>query len=101
MQGNYPDNWEEIANRIKDKYDWKCERCKRKHNPKKGYCLTVHHLDGNPTNCEDWNLACLCQRCHLSVQGRIKLEQLFMIEILDVSEWFKHHLEGYLKSLKK
>ncbi|GAH88897.1 unnamed protein product, partial [marine sediment metagenome] len=32
--------------------------------------LTVHHLDGNKANCEDWNLAALCQRCHLR-KGRI------------------------------
>lgn len=27
--------------------------------------LTVHHLDGDPTNCDRDNLIALCQRCHL------------------------------------
>lgn len=60
--------------------------------------LTVHHLDGNKANCEKWNLAALCQRCHLQIQGKVKMDQLFFAELLDVSEWFKPHLEGYLAS---
>lgn len=60
--------------------------------------LTVHHLDGNKANCEEWNLAALCQKCHLTVQGRVKMDQMFFAEVLDVSEWFKPHLAGYLAS---
>lgn len=97
---DYPSNWPEIAKRIKDKNNWRCERCKRKHNPEQGYCLTVHHLDGNKVNCEDWNLFCSCQRCHLEVQGRVKMDQMFWEQILPVADWFKSHLEGYLSSLK-
>ena len=33
----------------------------------KGHVLTVHHLDMNPSNCEWWNLAALCQQCHLKI----------------------------------
>lgn len=97
---DYPTNWPEIAQRIKDKAGWKCERCNHVHDAPAGYCLTVHHLDGDKANCEDWNLAALCQRCHLTIQGRIKMEQMFMEDILKVSDWFKPHLEGYLNSLK-
>jgi hypothetical protein len=60
--------------------------------------LTVHHLDGNPANCADWNLAALCQRCHLKIQGRVRMAQGFFAEILDVAEWFKPHLEGYRRA---
>ena len=63
-----------------------------------GYVLTVHHLDGNKANCADWNLAALCQRCHLKIQGRVKMEQLFMLEILPLSSWFQPHYEGFLLS---
>jgi hypothetical protein len=28
--------------------------------------LTVAHLDHTPENCDDSNLRCLCQRCHLA-----------------------------------
>lgn len=59
----------------------------------------MHHLDGNKANCADWNLAALCQRCHLRIQGRVKMDQGFMEAILPVSEWFRPHLAGYLNSL--
>lgn len=96
--GDYPEDWKAIAKRIKDAADWKCVRCKHENDFVSGHVLTVHHLDGDKSNCEDWNLAALCQRCHLSIQGRVKMDQLFFVEILDVSEWFKPHLEGYLNS---
>lgn len=60
--------------------------------------LTVHHLDGNKANCQLWNLAALCQKCHLTIQGKVKMDQMFFDELLDVSEWFKPHLKGYLES---
>ena len=97
---NYPDNWNQIATRIKNAAGWKCERCGHENEFVTGHVLTVHHLDGNKANCEDWNLAALCQRCHLKIQGRIKMHQLFMPDILPVSDWFKPHLDGYMKSLQ-
>src|SRR5262245_6663119 len=39
--------------------------------------LTVHHLTGDKADCRWWNLAALCQRCHLSVQGRVNMAQVF------------------------
>lgn len=55
--------------------------------------LTVHHLDGDPQNCEWWNLAALCQVCHLSIQGKVRMEQVWPFEH---SEWFKPYVAGYL-----
>jgi hypothetical protein len=98
--GNYPPDWPQIAQRIKDAAGWICERCKHPHDLPSGHVLTVHHLDGNKSNCADWNLAALCQRCHLRVQGRVKMDQLFFVEILDVAEWFKPHLAGFLVAKK-
>src|SRR5690606_377450 len=69
--GNYPPNWKEIADRVKDDARWRCVRSDRKHDPPIGYALTVHHFDGDKSNCERWNLMALCQRCHLSIQGRV------------------------------
>ncbi len=97
----YPPDWPAIAQRIKDKVGWKCERCQHPHDPASGYCLTVHHLDGNPGNCADWNLAALDQRCHLAIQGRVKMGQGFFEAILPVSDWFRPHLDGYLASQRK
>ncbi len=95
----YPTDWPAIARRIKDAGGWICERCKHPHDVASAHVLTVHHLDGNKANCADWNLAALCQRCHLTVQGRVQMHQGFMPEILPVSEWFRPHLAGYLASL--
>lgn len=97
----YPDDWNEIATRLKEKHGWKCERCGAPHDPAAGYCLTVHHLDGNPSNCEEWNLAVLDQRCHLTIQGRVKMAQGFFEHLLPVSDWFRPHLEGYLASIRQ
>ena len=98
---SYPDNWKEIARGLKDKWHWRCERCGRAHNPQNGYALTVHHLVGDPSLCEEWNLAVLCQRCHLKIQGRVKMEQQYFEGIIKISDWFKPHLEGYLLWVKK
>lgn len=54
--------------------------------------LTVHHLDGDKANCRWWNLAALCQVCHLSVQGRVEMRQLWMLQH---SEWFKPYAAGW------
>ena len=54
--------------------------------------LTVHHLDGNKWNLLWWNLAALCQRCHLQVQNKVKMEQVYPFEH---SEWFKPFAAGY------
>lgn len=97
-RSEYPADWDLISKGVKEKSHWRCERCGHANDVETGHVLTVHHLDGNKKNCSDWNLAALCQRCHLRIQGRVKMDQMFFMEILDVSEWFKPHLEGYLKS---
>lgn len=97
----YPENWNELAESLKEKAGFRCERCGHIHDPENGYALTVHHLDMDPSNCELWNLAVLDQRCHLTIQGRVKMDQLFFLDILPVSGWFKPHYEGYLRSLVK
>lgn len=95
---DYPPNWPEIARRIKEAAGWKCERCQHPHEVAAGYVLTVHHLDGDKANSADWNLAALCQRCHLRIQARIKMGQLFFEDLLPVSPWFRPHLDGYMAS---
>jgi hypothetical protein len=54
--------------------------------------LTVHHLNGIKSNCLWWNLAALCQVCHLSVQGRVDMEQMWLLEH---SDWFKPYAAGW------
>jgi len=94
-KGQYPDNWKEVATKLKDKWDWCCERCGHGHDKDSGHVLTVHHLDGDKSNCEEWNLACLCQRCHLKFQHK----SMFQFYMFTHSDWFKPHVEGFYKSL--
>lgn len=54
--------------------------------------LTVHHLDGDKLNCRWWNLAALCQRCHLSIQGRVKMRRPYF---LPHSDWFRPYAAGF------
>lgn len=89
---NYPDNWFLVAYLVKQSAGWCCILCGHPHDPKTGHTLTVHHLDMNPGNCAWWNLAALCQKCHLSVQARIFVDQPNMFGHED---WYKPFVAGY------
>lgn len=54
--------------------------------------LTVHHLNGVKHDLRWWNLAALCQRCHLVIQNKVQMEAVFPYEHTD---WFKVHAAGY------
>jgi hypothetical protein len=54
--------------------------------------LTVHHLDNDKANCRWWNLAALCQRCHLEIQGRVRMDRRWLHEH---SLWFRPYVAGY------
>lgn len=94
--GDYPANWKEIAWLVKCLAEWRCVRCGHLHDPEHGYTLTVHHLDLNPANCAWWNLAALCQRCHLQIQAKVVIERPYMFAH---SDWFKPYVAGYYASL--
>lgn len=87
----YPPDWPDIAQRVKDTAGWKCVRCGHAHDVESGYVLTVHHLDGDKANCEWWNLAALCQRCHLHIQAKVNMDQAYLFEH---SGWMKPFVEG-------
>jgi len=69
---DYPPEWRQIALRIKNKANWKCQICGTAPSNKQGKTLGVHHKDGDPINNNDSNLIALCQPCHLREQ--IKLQ---------------------------
>lgn len=94
--GDYPEDWSEISRHAKEEAGWCCERCHHPNDQKSGHVLTVHHLDINPANNDWWNLAVLCQRCHLHIQNKVRLDQPYMF---DHSGWFKPHVAGYYASL--
>jgi 5-methylcytosine-specific restriction endonuclease McrA len=95
FRNEYPVNWPEIAARVKAEAGGKCVRCGHLHQPEVGYCLTVHHLDGDKANGAWWNLLALCQRCHLRVQARVIVERQWLLEH---TEWFKPYAAGFYAS---
>jgi 5-methylcytosine-specific restriction endonuclease McrA len=54
--------------------------------------LTVHHLNGVKHDLRWWNLAALCQRCHLSVQTRVVVDVPYHFPH---SEWFQPYVAGF------
>ena len=54
--------------------------------------LTVHHLNGVKYDLRWWNLAALCQRCHLLIQGKVRMERPYLRAH---SEWFQPHAAGW------
>lgn len=88
----YPIEWPQIAQAVKDEAGWCCIRCGAPHSREGWRILTVHHLDGDKANCRWWNLAALCQRCHLAIQGKVKMEQTYLYPH---SEWFRPYVAAY------
>ena len=90
--GAYPPDWKQIATAVKADAGWRCVRCDHPHDVAAGYTLTVHHLVIDPSNCAWWNLAPLCQRCHLQIQAKVVMERVWMFEH---SAWFRPYVAGY------
>ena len=82
----YPEDWKTISTRVKIRAGFRCEHCGHPHDPEHGYTLTVHHLDGDPANCDPNNLVALCQRCHLAIQARYRVGQLWL-PIVEPPAW--------------
>ena len=73
----YPDNWDEVVEKIRQRSGNVCEGspdyplCRavnKQPHPVTGskVVLTVAHLDHMPENCAPGNLRHWCQRCHLN-----------------------------------
>ncbi|MFP3947120.1 MAG: hypothetical protein ACLFWG_00185 [Longimicrobiales bacterium] len=114
--GSYPEDWPEVARRVKEEAGWRCVRCGHPDDPgecevrgaARGYLpcdaacthesdrrrrvLTVHHLDGDKANCRWWNLPALCQVCHLQVQAKVRMGQTYAHPH---SRWFLPYVAGY------
>lgn len=92
FKGAYGSEWKAIARSVKAEAGERCVRCQHPHDPAGGYCLTVHHSDGDKSNNAWWNLLALCQRCHLSIQARVIPERPYLFEH---STWFKPYVAGF------
>lgn len=91
--GNFPDDvLRAIGEPTRIKKLKPCDKQCRHPEDGKLRQLTVHHLDGDKSNCRWWNLLALCQKCHLEIQARVVPERPFLWEH---SEWFKPYAAGF------
>lgn len=90
---DYPPEWPAKAREVKEANDWECERCGHPHDPDAGRTLTVHHLDGDKHNLNDWNLAALCQKCHLQIQNKVDWYTDTLTGVH--TEWLAEHVRAY------
>jgi len=91
-KGAYPPEWKAIADRVKAEARNRCIRCHHGNSREGWRILTVHHLDGDKSNCRWWNLLALCQRCHLTIQAKVDPHTPYMLEH---AEWFKPYVAGF------
>lgn len=62
---DYPKNWQEISNRIRALYNWKCDNCGVDLSaPENKKLLDVHHRNGVRSDNSNANLKPLCKLCH-------------------------------------
>lgn len=54
--------------------------------------LTVHHLNGRKHDLRWFNLAALCQRCHLHIQKKVVIERVYPFEH---TPWFQPYAAGW------
>jgi 5-methylcytosine-specific restriction endonuclease McrA len=124
-RGEYPPDWQAIKDRVRAEAGGRCIRCGHPQgdriispnarnvaseyrvlsvmctahctHPRDGKprILTVHHLDGNKSNCKWWNLLALCQVCHLTIQGRVIPERAWLFHH---SPWFVPFVCGFYAS---
>lgn len=146
-RGQYPADWQRIAQAVKDAASWRCVRCGHAHEkpgapvecddacdlarhpewgrvdfpepdrpPRLGgrlgwdervmrgdrwwvregrrqRVLTVAHLDDDKANARWWNLAALCQVCHLVTQSRIEMDRPWVMTAH--SAWFRPYVAGF------
>lgn len=71
----YPDEWPEIARRVKERSHWTCDGCGVSlAEPRTRKWLHVHHRDGNKANSSPSNLQALCLDCHQKEFGHERLK---------------------------
>jgi hypothetical protein len=77
----YPQNWKDIARRIKDEAGWRCQKCDlicrlpgEEFDTHKR-TLTVAHINHVEIDCRDENLVALCPSCHLEYDRQRKFMQ--------------------------
>lgn len=94
ITGEYiaPKDRKELHNRVRAEADGKCIRCGHPDDAESHHVLTVHHFTGAKDENSWWNLLALCQKCHLTIQGRVNPHIPYFLEH---SEWAKPYVAGF------
>jgi hypothetical protein len=67
----YTWDWHHISRRMRRRDKQTCRDCGRKFR-EGDPDLHVHHIDGDKSNNEEGNLACLCRGCHIAEHNRMR-----------------------------
>ncbi len=59
----YPDDFKQIAQKLKEQKNWTCQQCNKGYNYDKG-SLHVHHKNERKDDNSEQNLEVLCKYCH-------------------------------------
>lgn len=59
----YPKNWSILSTKYREHMKWKCEKCGNDFSENKSR-LDTHHINGDKSNCNYYNLKALCKMCH-------------------------------------
>lgn len=86
----YSRNWKNISLNLKEKYNFKCQKCNIDLSNRKEF-LHTHHKNGNPKNNEISNLIVLCIECHSKEKNHSHIKE---------NEKFKRYIE-YKKELNE
>lgn len=100
---NYPKNWDEISEQVKDEAGRKCEACGEPHSVKTWHILTTHHLIPDTDLNERWNLMAICQRCNLRAEAKNKAirKQLVIWHKYSKADWLMKQLKAYAQILRE
>lgn len=88
-RSRYPEAFDEIARRVKERADWCCEKCGRQcyrpgePNDDRRFTLTTAHINHTPTDCSDENLIALCSGCHLEYDAPYKAMRRLRLRLLE------------------
>lgn len=108
FSNDYTADWPTIATAVKEAAGWRCVRCGHPYHrgtdphtcdarcrhtaDGKQRVLTIDHLTGDKADNRWWNLAPLCQVCHLQIQGRVIMQRPW---IWEHTPWFRPYVAGY------
>ena len=67
----YCDIWKskDFHEEIRERDGYQCQNPDCWGTCKKGHALAIHHIDGNPLNCNPWNLITVCRSCNTRAEG--------------------------------